>query len=93
MILCRVVGTVTAPVKDPNLEHNKLLLCQPVDLDGERALAKAPSFIALDVAQAGEGDLVLVNKEGGGARIIFGNEKIPIQTVVVAVVDGVEVSR
>ena len=84
MILCRVVGDVVAPVKNEHLARQKLLLCQPVDLEDR---PKGASLIALDVAQAGEGDLVLVNKEGGGARIVFSDEAIPLQAVAVAVVD------
>ena len=91
MILCRVVGDVVAPVKNPRLEGEKLLLCQPVDL------ALKPkgnvSLIALDRVQAGEGDLVLVNKEGGGARIVYADEKTPVQAVIVAVVDDFHIDR
>ena len=90
MILCRVQGSVTSTQKNEHLTKNKLLICQPVLLDKETH--DGPSFLALDDAQAGAGDLVLVNKEGSGARLIFDDEEIPLQTVVVAVVDGVEVA-
>ena len=90
MILCRVTGTVTSTQKNDHLGGNKLLICQPVGLDG--ATHDGPSFLALDVAQAGAGDLVIVNKEGSGARLIFQDEQIPLQTVVVAVVDDLEVA-
>ncbi len=90
MILCRVQGSVTSTQKNEHLTKNKLLICQPVGLDGETP--DGPSFLALDVAQAGPEDLVLVNKEGSGARLIFDDEKIPLQTVVVAVVDGLELA-
>jgi microcompartment protein CcmK/EutM len=91
MILCRVLGSVTSTQKNEHLSRNKLLVCQPVGLD--QTTPDGPSFLALDVAQAGAGDLVLVNKEGSGARLIFQDEKIPLQTVVVAVVDGLEVAN
>ena len=90
MILCRVQGSVTSTQKNEHLTKNKLLICQPVQLDTETP--EGPSFLALDVAQAGAGDLVIVNKEGSGARLIFDNEKIPLQTVVVAVVDDLELA-
>lgn len=91
MILCKVVGDVVAPVKNPRLEGEKLLLCQPVGLDLEPK--GNASLIALDRVQAGEGDLVLVNKEGGGARIVYQDEKTPIQCVIVAVVDDFHIDR
>ncbi len=90
MILCRVLGSVTSTQKNEHLTKNKLLICQPVGLDGKTM--DGASFLALDVAQAGPEDLVLVNKEGSGARLIFENEKIPLQTVVVAVVDDLELA-
>lgn len=88
MILARVTGTVVATRKHPRLEGNRLLIVHPVDL-GQRLTGS--SFLALDTVDAGEGDLVLVNREGGGARIVFGDQRIPVQAVIVGVVDGVDV--
>ena len=48
-------------------------------------------LLALDRVDAGVGDLVLVNKEGGSARILYENEETPVQAVIVAVVDDIEV--
>lgn len=89
MILCRVTGDVVSTVRHPKLTGRRLLVCQPVQTD-----AKTPqggSFLAVDVAQAGTGDLVLAIREGSGARLIFDDEKIPLEAVVVAVVDDLEV--
>jgi ethanolamine utilization protein EutN len=91
LILCRVVGDAVAPVKNEHLEGAKLLLCQPVDLVDQPI--GGTSLVALDRVQAGPGDLVLVNKEGGGARIVYRNDAIPIQCVIVAVVDGFDIDR
>ncbi len=88
MIIARVVGQVVAPVKNPRLEGAKLLICQPVAPDGERPAGA--SFVALDRVQAGVGDLVLVNDEGGGARIVLADETTPVRALVVAVIDGIE---
>lgn len=90
MILSRVTGTVWSTRKNVQLEGNRLLICQPVETDGSTPIGS--SFLALDVVDAGEGDLVLVNGEGGGARIIFANEKIPLRYVIVAVVDELELA-
>lgn len=91
MILSRVVGQIVSTVKNPHLKGYKLLLVQPVGLDTREP--RGATLIALDHVDAGEGDLVLVNKEGGGARILLENEEIPVQAVVVAVVDGIDVSE
>ncbi len=90
MILSRITGTVWCTRKNEQLEGNRLLICQPVALDGKTP--EGCSFLAVDVVDAGEGDLVLVNGEGGGARILFQNDQIPLRYVIVAVVDDVEVT-
>lgn len=88
MILCRVEGSVVATQKNQHLEHNRLLVVQPVDVDGK---PQGSSMIALDAVDAGEGDLVLMIREGGCARMIFNDQDIPLQAVVVAVVDQLQV--
>lgn len=90
MILGRIIGSVVATQKNRHLEHNRLLIVQPVDLNTKKPLGN--SMVALDKVDAGEGDLVLMIREGGGARIAFDNPKIPLQAVVVAVVDHLEVA-
>lgn len=85
MILARVLGNVVATVKHPAFEGHKLLLCQPLDAHGAKAGGQR---IAVDKAQAGEGDLVLLLDEGTGARQLLGGASAgPIRTVVVGVVD------
>lgn len=79
---------MVAPQKDAELEGHRILVVHPVDPDGTM---RSSSLLALDKVDAGEGDLVLVNREGGGARIALQNERIPVQAVIVAVVDRVEV--
>jgi len=89
MLICRVVGDVVSTIKNQHLKGHKLLLVQPVDLDG--TTPKGEVIIALDKADAGAQDLVLVNREGGAARMILGNPKIPVQAVIVGVIDNLDV--
>jgi ethanolamine utilization protein EutN len=89
MILCRVVGSVWATVKNQHFEGQKILIVQPLKPD---LTPQGDSLLALDRVDAGLDDIVLVNKEGGSARIIFQNPDIPVQAVIVAVVDGVDVN-
>ncbi len=91
MLICRVVGDVVSTQKNVHLEGHKLLLVQPVDLDGSTPLGT--SMIAVDKVDAGDGDLVLVNKEGGSARLLLGDDEIPVQAVIVGVIDGMEVVK
>ena len=87
MFLAEVVGTVVAPVQIRVLDGEKLLLLRPVKPDGSRT---GKTRIAIDRAQAGVGDRVLVLDEGNGGRQILGDPKAPVKTIVVGVVDYVE---
>ena len=86
MILCRVTGDVVSTVKNEKLAGNKMLVLQPVELDGRTP--KGDAFLALDVVQAGVSDLVLALWEGSGTRLIFQDEHIPLAAVVIAVSAG-----
>jgi ethanolamine utilization protein EutN len=88
MRLCRVKGTVVSTVKQPCYEGRKLLVVQPVNEEGEE---QGHSFLAVDRVQAGEGDLVLVNSEGNGARQLIPIEKLPIRSLILGIVDEVAV--
>lgn len=89
MTLCKVLGTVVATQKHPAFEGRKLLLVQPLD---EHQKPAGRSFIAIDhKSSAGKGDTVLVMREGGGVRQLVGNPKAPIRSIIVGVVDEVQV--
>ena len=88
MLICRVVGEIVSTIKNPHLEGSKLLIVQPLNLKNE---PEGASIIAVDIVDAGLDDLVLVNKEGGSARTLLDDEKVPLQAVIIGVIDGVEV--
>lgn len=99
MILCDVVGTVVMTVKHAALSGEKVLCCQPLD-DAQKPAGSV--ILAVDRAQAGVGDRVLVMREGSGCRQIIGREQgkpvdeavkmdWPVRSMVVGVVDRVDV--
>lgn len=90
MILCRVKGTLVATQKNEHLRAQKLLICQPIALDGADI---GRDVVALDSVDAGIGDTVLVIQEGGAAAQVLKNKKLPVHSVIVAVVDGLEVAK
>jgi ethanolamine utilization protein EutN len=90
MFLAEVVGTVVSPVQIPILDGKKLLIVRPVEPDGTPT---GKTRIAIDQAQAGVGDRVLVLDEGNGGRQILGDPKGAVKTIVVGVVDFVEGER
>lgn len=88
MILARVTSNVVATVKNEHLANNRILSVHPINLRKE---VSGPAILAWDRVDAGVGDIVLVNREGGGARLMFGDPQTPVQAVVVAVVEGIHV--
>jgi len=87
VILARVVGDVVATIKHADLRDQKLLLVQPVTPEGE---AQGRAMIAVDTAQAGTGDLVLVLDEGNGAAQVLRRARGAVRTAIVGVVDIVD---
>ena len=88
MYVGRVRGTVVATIKNELYEGRKLLVVDKLDLEG-RTTAKYD--IAVDVVQAGVGDLVLVLDEGNSARQIVDREPNgAIRAVIVGIVDLVD---
>jgi microcompartment protein CcmK/EutM len=86
MYIGRVVGPVVATIKISHLEGRRLLLVDQLDLDGQPS---GDYDIAVDVAQAGPGDTVLVIDEGNGARQILGLDPGAVRAVIVGIVDEV----
>lgn len=88
MFIAKVAGTVVATIKLPAFHTQKLLLVERLSADGA---AQEPYMIAVDTVQAGVGDTVLVLDEGNGARQVLAAENAPIRTVIVGIVDRVDV--
>jgi len=77
-----------ATVKHPAFAGRALFVVQPLD---ERGGDAGGSFVAVDHAQAGIGDRVLVLTEGNGVRqILKAGDTVPIRSIIVGVVDHVE---
>jgi microcompartment protein CcmK/EutM len=83
----KVIGTVVAPVKHPFYEGKTILLVQPQDPHGR---PDGRPVVAVDRAQAGVGDKVLIMEEGSSARFLFQDDTAPVRSLVVGVIDYVE---
>jgi len=97
MILARVTGTVVMTVKHQAFHAEKLMTVEPLD---EKGAPTGQGFLAIDRAQAGPGDTVLVMREGSGVRQIIGRDTdlpvemavtrdVPIRSMIVGIVDRV----
>jgi len=88
MLIGRVVGNVIATQKNEKLEGAKLLLVQPLDLEGRE---KGVAVLAIDtLVDAGIGDRVLLVQEGKAAQAVLGRGTAAVDAAVVGVVDAVE---
>ena len=87
MFMARVVGDVVSSHRHPDLSGKKLLLLRRLGLDGAE---EGIEIIALDVIGVGTGERVLVVQEGGSARALFKVTSLPVQAVVVGVIDRVD---
>lgn len=87
MILGRIVGSVVSTIHHAVVEGQKLLVAERLDASGA---PQGGYVIALDVVGAGKGETVLILDEGNGARQILDDPNAPIRSIVVAIVDGIE---
>ncbi len=91
MQLCRVTGTIVAPIKDVALEKTTLLIVHPLMLDGK--LDGVKDMLAIDPGySAGIDDVVIVAKDGAVVRKMVKNDRIPANTIILGVVDDWSVS-
>jgi len=89
MLLGKVIGTITSTVKHSSIHARKILIVDPYFKKKEPKSIKDKSLLALDSVQAGVGDTVLINQEGGSCRQILDDKEAPINHVIVGVVDSV----
>lgn len=87
MIVGKVVGNIWATRKDERLKGLKLLVIKPIDHYEGKLL---PEIIAADCIGAGIGEKVLV-VNGSSARKTLESENIPIDAMVVGIVDEIEI--
>jgi microcompartment protein CcmK/EutM len=88
MIFAKVIGTVVSTQKDKNLNGKKLLLCKEVDHNGNPLTSY---HVAVDAVQAGEGNFVLLSY-GSSARMTETTRDAPIDAVILAIIDDVQMT-
>ena len=88
MLIGRVVGEVVATHKHASHEGRKILLVQPLNLDGSD---RGDAVLALDAVDAGVGDRVLLATDGWAASSAVGRPQTPIDMAVIGFIDEIEV--
>jgi len=89
MLIGRVIGNVVATQKSPSHQGRKVLVVQPLNLDGTE---RGEPLLALDAVDAGVGDRVLIVMEGYSAMTAVGRPNSPIDMAVVGVIDALELA-
>jgi carbon dioxide concentrating mechanism protein CcmL len=90
LLLAKVKGNVVSTQKNEHLKKHKLLIAQKIGLDGN--FIGKNDFIALDLVSSGIGDTVLVVQEGAAVKQILGHKNAPVHTMIVAIVDKINIS-
>lgn len=88
MQIGRVIGTVVSTKKHHKMEGAKLLLVQPLTLEGA---PKGVAVLAIDSVGAGTGETVLVVIEGKAAGDALRRKAAPVDAAIIGIVDTVTV--
>lgn len=95
MLFARVTGSMVATQKVAAMVGHKLLTVEPYQLDPQTRntlQASGRTFVAVDTVGAGEGEFVLIT-QGSSARLTPETKNLPVDTVIVGIVDSVHVDQ
>lgn len=84
MLLGRVRGSAVATIKYPEMAGMKLLVVEPVNRHLEPI---GPLQVAVDVVQAGEGDLCVMVRSREAALAMTIHKFVPVDLALVGIVD------
>ncbi len=95
MFVAKVTGSLVSTQKLDSMVGYKLLLVEPYRLDAQERrslVTTGRTFVAVDMLGAGEGDFVLI-AQGSSARLTPETKNMPIDTLVIGLVDQVHVEN
>jgi ethanolamine utilization protein EutN len=93
MYVGRVTGSVVATQKVASMVGHKLLIVEPYRIDEktrDRLVPTGRTFVVVDALGAGLDQMVMVC-QGSSARLTPQTEKLPVDSVVIGIVDTVDV--
>lgn len=93
MFIAKVTGSLVSTQKTASMVGFKLLIVEPFRLEPKERgslISAGRTFVAVDTLGAGEGDYVLIT-QGSSARLTPETKNLPIDTVVIGIVDQVHV--
>lgn len=95
MFFAKVVGSMISTQKVATMTGHKLMLVEPYKVDPTtktRLIGTGRSFVAVDTLGSGVGDMVLVT-QGSSARLTPETKNLPIDAVIVGLIDQVSVEQ
>lgn len=95
MFVAKVTGSLVSTQKVGSMVGHKLLVVEPYRVDPQdrnRLVTTGRTFVAVDTVGAGEGEYVLIT-QGSSARLTPETKSLPIDTVVVGLIDTVHVDH
>lgn len=95
MFVAKVTGFLVSTQKVEAMVGHKLLVVEPYRLEAEQRRSLTTTgrtFIAVDTVGAGAGDYVLIT-QGSSARLTPETKSLPIDTVIVGIIDQVHVEN
>lgn len=95
MFVAKVTGSLVATQKVDSMVGYKLLVVEPYRLDAKTRkslTSTGRTFVAVDMLGAGEGEFVLLT-QGSSARLTPETKSLPIDAVVIGIVDRVTIDK
>ena len=95
MFVAKVTGSLVSTQKVDSMVGYKLLIVEPYRIeakDRKSLSTTGRTFVAVDTLGAGLGDFVLIT-QGSSARLTPETKNMPIDTVIVGIVDTVHVDH
>jgi ethanolamine utilization protein EutN len=84
MYLARVEGNVQATRKHPSFEGWRLVICQPINGQGQ---PEGAPQVAIDALGAGLHQRVVISSDGSAARAAVKDPKSPVRWLIIGLVD------
>jgi microcompartment protein CcmK/EutM len=95
MLIAKVTGSLVATEKIGSMVGFKLLLVEPYRVDPKTRkslVTTGRTMVAVDTIGAGEGEFVMIT-QGSSARLTPETKSLPVDTVIVGIIDSVHVEQ
>jgi ethanolamine utilization protein EutN len=95
MLIAKVTGSLVATEKVASMVGHKLLVVEPYRLDPKTRgsmITTGRSMVAVDTVGAGVGELVML-VQGSSARLTPETKSLPVDTVIIGIIDTVHVDQ